>query len=138
MKVMKKITEKTKKLNLPSGKYVIVGGGALAAREIRHTEDIDLMVAEDLYEQLKKEGWEEREKKPGHFHLYKDTAEVAKNFDHIEGCVLNPAEVIARANMIDDVPVMALEDLVSLKRTMARDKDFRDIDLINKYLSNKA
>ena len=130
-----KIIEDIKKLNLPTGKYSVVGGSAMAGRGIRETGDIDLILTEDLYEELKKGGWAEKEKRPGYFHIYKDEAEATKNFNHIEGLNLKVEDVIKNSEIIDGVPFMSLDDLVKLKQTMGREKDLRDIELIKDYLS---
>jgi hypothetical protein len=136
MQNMSDIINVVKNLRLPPGKYSVVGGGSLAARGIREYGDVDLIVTEDLYEQLKDNGWEEREKLPGHFHLYKGNAEVAKSFLHIKGSKLNSRDVIKNSDIIDDVSFMSLDDLVELKRTMGREKDLKDIELIMKYVSH--
>jgi hypothetical protein len=131
---MTDIISDVKKLQLPVGKYSVVGGSALAARGIREAGDIDLIVTEDLYEKLKADGWEEKEKKPDHYHLYKGNVEVAKSFAHIERCKLQPENVIGGSEIINGVPFMSLNDLLELKRAMAREKDLRDIRLIENYL----
>ncbi len=130
---MSNIISDVKKLNLPIGEYLVVGGSALAARNIRQYDDIDLIVTNKLYEKLKKDGWEEKEKVINHFHLYKYNAEVAKNFSHIEGCKLITENVIKNADIIEGVPFMSLDDLIELKQAMGRDKDIKDIELIHEY-----
>ncbi|MFA6446554.1 MAG: hypothetical protein WCW14_04900 [Candidatus Paceibacterota bacterium] len=133
---MLNIINEIRKLNLPIGKYSVVGGGALASRGIRESDDVDLIVTEDLYKQLKNDGWEEKEKHPNHFHIYKDNAEAAKNFLHVEGCQLTTDGVIKNSDIIDGVPFMSLNDLIELKQTMGREKDLKDIELINNYLKS--
>jgi hypothetical protein len=103
-----------KKLDLPFGKYSVVGGSALAGRGIRESNDIDLIFTEDLYESLKNNGWEEREKKPGFFHIYKNNAEAAKNFSHIKGLNLKVEDVINNSDIIDGIPFMSLAVLPSI------------------------
>lgn len=43
-------------LRLPADQYVVVGGAALAARGIRETQDIDLVVTPSLFEELERAG----------------------------------------------------------------------------------
>lgn len=55
-------------LNLPVDGYVVVGGAALAARGIRETEDIDLVVTANLFQKLEQASWHKRQRpngKPG-------------------------------------------------------------------------
>ena len=50
------IFDQVKSLNLPLGKYVVVGGGVLAAHGIRDFKDIDILITEELFDELKKNG----------------------------------------------------------------------------------
>ena len=50
---MNDIVSAVKNLHLPTGKYCVVGGGALAARGLRIYNDVDLIVTPDLYQELK-------------------------------------------------------------------------------------
>ncbi len=134
---MSRFLNEVKDLNLPVGKYTVVGGGALAARGLREANDIDLLLNEDLYDQLKNEGWEEKEKRTGYYHLYKGKAEAAKNFLHIEGCKLDPEDVIKNSDILEEVPVMNLADSMKLKQIMGREKDLLDIELMKSYLAHK-
>ncbi len=43
-------------------------------------------------------------------------------------------EMIGNAVVIDGVPFMGLESLIDLKRSMGREKDLTDIELIQDYL----
>jgi hypothetical protein len=135
---MSNIAEEVKRLNLPSGEYSVVGSGALSIRGIRNHDDIDLIVTENLYEEMKTKGWEEKEKSDGLLHIYKNNTEVAKNFLHIDGFRLSTEEVIKNSDIIDDVSFMSLEDLITLKTAMGREKDLRDIALIKEYLNNSV
>ncbi|MES2408718.1 MAG: hypothetical protein V4509_00275 [Patescibacteria group bacterium] len=131
---MSDIISEVKKLQLPLEKYSVVGGGALAARDIRKFGDIDLIVTDDLYQKMKNDGWEEREKRYPYFHLYKGNAEVAKNFSHIDGCMLDHERVIENSDIIEGIPFMSLPDLIKLKQAMGREKDLKDIELILNYM----
>ena len=132
---MHNIISDVKNLKLPLGKYSVVGGSALAGRGIREYNDIDLIFTEDLYDRLRNGEWEEKEKHNNFYHIYKGNAEAAKDFSHIRGCKLTTEGVIKNSDIIDGVPFMGLNDLIDLKKTMAREKDFKDIDSINKYLA---
>jgi len=43
------IFERVKKLNLPLGEYVVIGGGILEALGIRNTNDVDIIVVPKLF-----------------------------------------------------------------------------------------
>jgi len=50
------IFKKLKELNLPEGKYVVIGSGLLAALGLREANDLDLLVSADLLAGLIKSG----------------------------------------------------------------------------------
>jgi hypothetical protein len=52
-------------LKLTSGQYVVVGGAALAIRDIRDTEDIDLVVTPQLFDELAARGWQPKARPSG-------------------------------------------------------------------------
>src|SRR3990167_8631640 len=48
------LLKQLEKLNLPKDQYIIVGSGPLGIRNIRISDDLDVLVTETLWEQLKK------------------------------------------------------------------------------------
>ncbi len=133
---MSNIIAEVKQLEFPLGKYSVVGSGALSVRKIREHNDLDIIVTDDLYAQLKNNGWEERQKNNGHFNLYKENVEIDKNFSNIANCDLKTEAVIKNSDIINGVPFMSLKDLLILKQALGREKDFKDIESINKYLES--
>lgn len=134
------IFEEVKNLNLPTGEYVIVGSGPMAAREIRDFKDVDILVSEKLYNELLKMGWEavEIEGVGGKFKVLKrGIFEVNTTLQHRD---YNPdtKDLIKRAEIICDVPFLPLQELVKFKTALGREKDLRDIELINNYLQKTS
>jgi hypothetical protein len=130
------IFEEVKKLNLPIGEYVIVGSGPMAAREIRDFKDIDILVSEKLYDELVKKGWEvvEVEGVGGKFKvLKKDIFEVNTTLWHGD-YKPDTQDLIKRAEIICDVPFLPLQELIKFKTALGREKDLKDIELINSHL----
>ncbi len=129
------IFEEVKKLNLPLGKYVVVGSGIMAAKRMRNINDIDLLVTEDVYEIIsKQEGWTSEPKSDG-WTLTKGIYEIDKVFKYKE---YNPGtdHLIKTAEIINGIPFMQLSELVKFKEILRREKDLEDIELIKKYLEN--
>jgi len=129
------LIEKIKGLNLPFGEYVVIGGGILEVLNIRPAVDIDVAVLSQLYKQLKETGeWKESEKH-GKYCLEKETFEIATGVSCGD---YKPAveEIIASAMLVDGIPFMNLEELCKFKKALGREKDFKDIELINNYLKN--
>src|ERR1700733_10485656 len=73
------IFEEVKKLHFPLGQYVIVGSGTMAAKNIRESHDIDIVVSEKLFNECKKAGWKILPwtyEKPGQIYLKRGFTEL--------------------------------------------------------------
>lgn len=128
------IFEEIKKLNLPAGKYVVVGSGAMAARGIREAGDVDVLVSQDVFDELEKNGeWQVDVRSDEQKVLKKDGYEICTDFSYWR---YRPAseDLIKNADIIDGIPFMKLEELIKFKTALGREKDLKDIDLINNYL----
>ena len=137
------IIAQVKSLNLPLDKFVVVGGSSLAIRKLRETNDIDLIVLPEIFEKLVARGWVfdlEYEKrwngrqriKQGFFEAHTDLyLEKENRFFDIQ-TVLNEADVI------DDVRFQTLESLRIFKLDSSREKDLRDVELIDDYLMSSS
>lgn len=127
------------KLHLPQKKFVVLGSGILGALGIREIGDVDLLVLPKLFEQLKNAGWKyeviEIEGRPRDM-LSQGSVQVFKDF-WWEGGSLAPEEGIAIATDIHGVLFIPLEKLMEIKKAMGREKDVRDVALIEAYLSDK-
>ena len=136
------VIDEVKKLGLPPKKYVVVGSGIIAARGIKETHDVDIVVTADIFKEFKaKEGWDQIPwshddhagqvfLRKGHFELYLDVN--CGNFWP------TTEELIARADIIDGVPFAGFKDTVAFKKAYGRDKDAKDIELIQDYLNNSS
>lgn len=130
------ICHEVKRLDLPSGEYIVIGSGILGALGIREVGDIDLLVTPRVFEMLRDRGWtyevaeydgRKRDK------LSSGSAEAFKDFWY--GDVNpDPARMIAEAIFIKDIPFLSLEKLLEIKRAFSREKDLADICLIEAYL----
>lgn len=110
-------------LNLDKDRYCIISGGALVIRGIREeTEDVDLKVPEDYYDELNSRF----NLVPGKYHdLYVLSEDVevtigGYNKDNVE--------------MYEGYPLESLESILKWKLEHKRPKDERDIELIKKYM----
>lgn len=132
------IFNEVKKLNFPLGEYVIIGSGPMAARGIRGYKDIDILVAENFYRKLLKDGWKIVEIKGanGEFKVLKNGKfEVDKRLWR-GGYKPNTEILIRSAELINGIPFMPLPELIKFKKALGREKDLEDIKLIKKYLEN--
>ena len=113
-------------LNLPPSQYLIWGSGPLTIRGIRESQDIDLLVSKSLWTQFS-------EKYPpstqhliriGNIEMWNDCLNLTPLID----------EMLAHPDIIDGLPFMRLTDTIEWKRFMNRDKDIKDIALIQHFL----
>lgn len=130
------IFEEIKKLNLPLDQYVVVGSGPMVARGIRDFKDIDILVTEDTFEQLsQEEEWKTSTGEDGRRVLKKDVFEV----DRVLWCKdyqPDTNDLIKNSEVINGIPFLQLSELIKFKKTLSREKDLKDIELINEYLKS--
>jgi len=133
----KKLFQALKDLRLPPGEYAIFGSGPMGIRNLREMHDIDIIVTEKLFnEYADKAGW--------------DVKNIYENNDCFKG-LNNRAinieiwkdwytdwdvkKMIQEADIIDDMPFVKLDYLIKWKKFFARQKDVKDVELIEKFLS---
>ncbi len=121
-------------LNLPKDQYVIVGSAALAAKGIRVAKDLDVLVTEELWQQLRKS-----------YTLTKTTP--VENIDigdiQILGhgspfrneTIATLGEMIKTADIVSGHPILNLQLLRQFKKNEGREKDLKDVVLIDAYLA---
>ena len=112
-------------LEFPKSDYYILGGGCLVIRGIRkETKDLDLCISKRLFKKIKGiynlNNFCRNEKG---FYRVSTTIEVV-----VEG--VYPFEF----DIVDGYPVQKLDILLHNKEQSGRDKDKRDVILINNYL----
>jgi hypothetical protein len=115
---------------------VVVGSAALGVRDIRASADIDILVTPSLWEKLVGLDIFTQQEKPsiggGTYTCleYKDIEIMCTHpYDSID-----TQETIDEADIIDGVPIMSLEMLCVLKQQQGREKDMRDLQLVQAYL----
>ena len=131
------IIKKIKELNLPSNQYVIVASSVLDVLGIRKASDIDIAVTKNLFQKMRETGeWGEIEKYNKIF-LEKEGFDIIPQLDW-EDYTTTTEEAISSALVIEGIPFMNLNELIKFKMALGREKDFKDIELINEYLNNKT
>lgn len=110
-------------LNLPTDQYAVFGSGPLAVRGWRENDDIDIVVSQKLWQELIKQ--------------YSPTSPISIKLDKIE--IFNDwrpwfdstEELIGSAELIDGIRYVNLDNVLKWKQAMGREKDLKDIKLIN-------
>jgi len=129
------IISKIKELNLPYGKYIVVGSGTLDVLGIRQAGDIDIAVTKDLHKELRGTGEWEEEEHYGKIFLKKDIFELNPELTW-ENYHTTLYEAMASALVIEGVPFMNIDELCKFKKALGREKDFKDLELIKNYLNS--
>jgi len=129
------ILEKIKTLNFKYGDYIVFGSCPLALHGIRETKDIDLLVNQDIYETLKKTGWKEDEVQGKKGVVKSDVFEAYTEWNFGE---YNPSitDLLESAEVVDGIPFANLEEVVKWKQIFGREKDIKDLELIEEYVRN--
>ena len=115
-------------LNLPAGKFAIFGSGPMAIRGIRESKDLDIIVKQDVWDSLIKKYPMLLHSNPtclkiGNIEVYKDWLELSDRIN----------EIIDGAETIANFPYVQLKYVVEWKTQFGREKDLKDIELIQKY-----
>lgn len=127
------ITEKVKELGLKSNEFVIVAGSAMATHGLKETKDIDLVISPEVYKRLKAEGWEEKFHDSRTSVLLRDMYDAGTTWNG-----MNLEKLLESADLIDGVPIANLQVVLEWKRKMNREKDQKDIAILEHYLSKNS
>ncbi len=130
-----------KKLGLPIGQYFISGSGPLGIRNLREVGDIDIIVTDDLWNVLASkygvsdDAGEKRIVFPDG--IVEGLGECSFYAEEKAPDEPTIADRLAHAEMIDGLPFESLEHVLYYKRKMGREKDVRDILLIEEWQNRK-
>jgi len=129
--------QKVKELKLPENKYALFGSAPMGIRGLKECSDIDLVVTEDLWQEFKnKQGWE--------YKITENSVEYIQNSDsNIEiwhdwrPWYQDVMPFIDNSEIIDDLPFVRLEYVLEWKRQFGREKDLKDVEIIEEFLRIK-
>ena len=129
--------QKVKELKLPENKYALFGSAPMGIRGLKECSDIDLVVTEDLWQEFKnKQGWE--------YKITENSVEYIQNSDsNIEiwhdwrPWYQDVMPFIDNSEIIDDLPFVRLEHVLEWKRQFGREKDLKDVEIIEEFLRIK-
>ena len=122
-------------LNIPKSEYAIFGSGPIVVRGIREaSHDLDVIVTQKIWDDYKgKEGWVV---KPCGEDFYNEWEghNIELWYKWAPGD-WNIADLIKESDEIDGFNFVRLETVLKWKKELAREKDIRDAQLIEKFLS---
>jgi len=123
------IKQKIQSLDLPENSFVVVGSGIMGALGIRESNDIDMIISQEVFDDLERKGWD-HDNWPDQIVLKNDVFDLGVHWmnEKVE-------DLIKKATIIDDIPYLSLTDLLTWKIARSRPKDILDVQLINDYLN---
>ncbi len=129
----KELFNKFRELNLPIGEYAIFGSGPMGIRDLKKCNDLDVIVSPRIFDNYKQNpDWHFDATKGWGFGLVlQDEIEMLKEWGPGKWDV---AELIKNAEIIDGLAFVKLEEVLKWKKVMDREKDKKDIEIIENYL----
>ncbi|HEC94326.1 MAG TPA: hypothetical protein ENI56_03120 [Candidatus Kaiserbacteria bacterium] len=128
-----KYLDELKSLNLPQLQFAIFGSGPMAIRGIRESNDIDVIVKQNLWKTLVNRYQSSLQDNPPclkicNIEIYKKWPVVTDTID----------ELIDSAEKIKDFPFVQLKYVIEWKKYSGRKKDLKDIELLEKYQGDRG
>ncbi len=129
----RKLFDRVRALDLPAGQYAIVGSGPLGARGLRKVTDVDIMVSDALWQDLRKKHPVIASDVPKI--LLADDVECfsAESFPPKQGWPTSE-EQLAQAEEIDGLYFQCIDHALFFKSRSGRVKDRYDATLLEGYL----
>lgn len=122
------------KLNLPKDKYALGTSGSLVLFGVKdEANDLDIDCDSVLYDSFLEKGYKERIYYPKEGHTA-HIIDLSEEIQLIRKAELNRLDIIE----IDGVSVYTVEAVRRFKEFLGREKDLRDIELIDKYLGEHS
>ena len=119
------IIQRLEELNFDPNQYWVITGGAMVLYGIREeTGDVALGCTSDLADTLEAQGYPVSVQQDGTRKLT-----IGEDVEIFENWLYDSVQ------LVEGFPVISLEGLVEMKQHLGREKDFRDIRLIERYLS---
>lgn len=120
---------------LQQGKYIIMGSATLAIFDIRLANDIEIFASPDLIQKFKNQGWKEfiygKKGVIPESHVWKnENFEATSDWNYGN---YNPSidDLLTKAVVIKGIPFASLQDIKEWKQSFGREKDLKDVELIN-------
>lgn len=121
-----------RELHLPVGHYAIFGSGPICIRGLRECRDIDIIVTAELFRKLRSDPrWEVKALQDGSEYLSRGAIELYNDWGPGEWDI---EKLIREAEVIDGLSFVRLEEVCNWKKTLGREKDLKDLELIASYL----
>ena len=122
------IIERLRAFPYDSSEYWVITGGAMVLYGFRdQTGDIDLGCTKKMADQLEADGW-----------LYKVQDNGRRSFRYGEDIEVFEDWLEDTVQNVEGIPVISVKGLIKMKKSIGREKDLRDIALIEDNLKRKT
>lgn len=118
------IINRLEDLNFDKSRYWVLAGSAMVLHGIRsQTHDIDMGCTKEFADELEMQGYPTILMPDGTRRItYAEDVEIFEDW------------IFDRVVFVDEIPVISLEGLLEMKRSLGREKDMRDVQMIEKFL----
>ena len=118
------IINRLEDLNFDKSGYWVLAGSAMVLHGIRpETHDIDMGCTKEFADELETEGYPTVVMPDGTRRItYAEDVEIFEDW------------IFDRVMFVDEIPVISLEGLLEMKRSLGREKDLRDVQMIEEFL----
>jgi len=119
------ILQRLEELEFDRSEYWVITGGAMVLYGLRaKTHDIDLGCTAKLADELEAAGYPVKRRADGTRHItFDQDIELLENW------------LCDKVQLVDGFPVISLQGLLEMKKSLGREKDLRDIALIEAALN---
>jgi hypothetical protein len=125
--------EELKRLGIDPDDCIVVGSGIMGALGIRQTDDLDLCVNQKTYDRSKALGWQEKTWPQGAPTIHSSTVDMGTDWGDGKN-IYTFEELKKHMVRIDGVNYVDLGFLRSWKLNYGREKDLKDVEMIDIYL----
>ena len=118
------IINRLEDLNFDKSRYWVLAGSAMVLHGIRpETHDIDMGCTKEFADELETEGYPTVVMPDGTRRItYAEDVEIFEDW------------IFDRVVFVDEIPVISLEGLLEMKRSLGREKDLRHVQMIEEFL----
>lgn len=128
-KLLQEVRDFVEKENISYNDFAVFGSGPLAVRGLRESRDIDIIVRPNIFEKLGK-----KYEIDSRGYICHGNIEIAGDWEPWFKDI-NP--LIDTADIINNIRYVKLQYVLEWKKAFNREKDKKDIALIEKYLKNQ-
>ncbi len=118
-------------LGLNPDECMLTGGAVMAVHGLRDCKDLDVFITNSLWEKLKQEYPEGVKTFPGYDSLFINDIEFLSNFREENPWTVE--QQFQEADVINGRKYQTLEKIKFFKKRVGREKDLKDIELIENY-----